>query len=116
MALERNTVLFRDPGNAGRRFVPVLLEDCKPPDTLRRYKYVDFRKTEAVGELVEACRGEGEGAIEKEGERKGEPVAVLERKLTGHKGWVWSVAVSRDGTCSVRVGRQDRQDLESGDR
>jgi hypothetical protein len=36
VGLERSTVLFRDPANAGRRFVPLLLEDCELPDTLRR--------------------------------------------------------------------------------
>jgi hypothetical protein len=62
VALERSTVLFRDPTNAGRRFVPLLLDDCDLPDTLRRYKYVDFRKEldVAFDELVEACREEGE--------------------------------------------------------
>ena len=44
VTLERSTVLFRDPTNAGRRFVPLLLADCTLPDTLRRYKYVDFRQ------------------------------------------------------------------------
>jgi len=42
--LERSTVLFRDPGNQARRFVPLLLEECKLPDALRRYKYVDYRE------------------------------------------------------------------------
>jgi hypothetical protein len=42
--MERNTVLFRDPSNAGRRFVPLLLADCKPPGTIGRLKYVDFRQ------------------------------------------------------------------------
>ena len=41
VTLERSTVLFRDPTNAGRRFVPLLLADCTLPDTLRRYKYVE---------------------------------------------------------------------------
>jgi hypothetical protein len=36
VGLERSTVLFRDPSNAGRRFIPLLLADCKLPDTLRR--------------------------------------------------------------------------------
>lgn len=27
---------------AGRRFIPLLLGDCALPDTLRRYKVVDF--------------------------------------------------------------------------
>ena len=36
VALERSTVLFRDPTNAGRRFIPLLLSDCRLPDVLRR--------------------------------------------------------------------------------
>jgi hypothetical protein len=62
VALERSTVLFRDPTNHGRRFVPLLLSDCVLPDTLRRYKYVDFRD-EAQGafdELLGACIEEAE--------------------------------------------------------
>nr|VFK17806.1 MAG: PEGA domain-containing protein [Candidatus Kentron sp. LPFa] len=57
VALERNTVLFRDPANKHRRFVPLLLADCKLPDTLRRYKYVDFREESdaAFAELLAAC-------------------------------------------------------------
>ena len=57
VALERNTVLFRDPANKYRRFVPLLLADCRLPDTLRRYKYVDFRKESdaAFEELLVAC-------------------------------------------------------------
>jgi hypothetical protein len=35
MGLERSTVPFRDPANAGRRFIPLLLADCKLPDALR---------------------------------------------------------------------------------
>ncbi len=31
VTLERNTVLFRDPTNAGRRFIPLLLADCDLP-------------------------------------------------------------------------------------
>ncbi len=60
VALERSTVLFRDPSNAGRRFVPLLLADCTLPDTLRRYKYVDFRQETraAFEELLAACRDE----------------------------------------------------------
>ena len=43
VALERSTAVHRDPANAGRRFIPLLLRDCALPDTLLRYKYVDFR-------------------------------------------------------------------------
>ena len=38
------TAVHRDPANAGRRFIPLLLGDCALPDTLRRCKVVDFRE------------------------------------------------------------------------
>jgi WD40 repeat protein len=62
VTLERSTVLFRDPSNAGRRFIPLLLADCDLPDALRRYKYVDFRQEAdaAFDELLAACRAEEE--------------------------------------------------------
>jgi WD40 repeat protein/DNA-directed RNA polymerase subunit RPC12/RpoP len=117
VTLERNTVLFRDPTNADRRFVPLMLADCTLPDTLRRYKYVDFRQETpaAFDELLTACRevaeatppatqpepkkkrGRRKPKKEKPPEEKTESLAVLERKLTGHKSWVNSVAVSPDG-------------------
>jgi hypothetical protein len=44
VALERSTAVHPDPANARRRFIPLLLGDRALPDTLRRYKYVDFRE------------------------------------------------------------------------
>ena len=41
--LERNTVTFRDPGNHDRRFLPLKLDDCQIPATLRRLKYIDWQ-------------------------------------------------------------------------
>ena len=41
---EQRTATHRDPANAGRRFIPLLLTDYELAGTLRRYKYVDFRK------------------------------------------------------------------------
>ncbi len=59
VGLERSTALFRDPVNTERRFVPVLLEDCDLPDTLKGFKYVDFRTDteETQTELVAAAQG-----------------------------------------------------------
>jgi hypothetical protein len=59
VGLERSTALFRDPANVGRRFIPLLLTDCKLPDALRRYKYVDFRSESDpnFSELLTVCSG-----------------------------------------------------------
>ena len=43
-----STAVPRDPANAGRRFIPLLLGDCALPDTLRRCKVVDFREEPAA--------------------------------------------------------------------
>lgn len=137
VALERSTVLFRDPANAGRRFVPLLLEDCDLPDTLRRYKYVDFRREtqDAFEELLAACREETEATPpapqpklknrswkqkpkQDKPSEQAEPLAVLERKLMGHLGNVNSVAVSLDGKW-MASGSSDKRikiwDLETGE-
>ncbi len=56
--LERSTAIHRDPANGGRRFIPLLLDDCDLPDSLRRYKYVDYRNESAAAfsELVSTAR------------------------------------------------------------
>ena len=118
VTLERSTVLFRDPSNAGRRFIPLLLTDCDLPDALRRYKYVDYRrKTKAaLDELLASCRSETEPVapavkIEPPGmptkatqpltrveSHQAKPVEEREHILTQHEGSVRGVAVSSDGT------------------
>ena len=126
VALERSTAVHRDPANAGRRFIPLLLGDCDLPDTLRRYKYVDFREeSEAVfAEVLATCRPETESLLptpQTKAQRRPrkkkpkpktplqetEPFAVLERKLSGHIGRVDSLAVSPDSTWGgFRIGKQ----------
>jgi WD40 repeat protein len=117
VALERSTVLFRDPSNAGRRFIPILLSDCDLPDTLRRYKYVDFRlETEtAFEELLIASRPEPDATSpvlrhepKDEARTSRPPVApsgraLLEKKIKTssnqtkwRSGWTWDLAVSPD--------------------
>ena len=60
VALERSTAAHRDPANAGRRFIPLLLGDCALPDTLRRCKVVGFREESeaAFGEVPTTCQAE----------------------------------------------------------
>jgi GTPase SAR1 family protein len=64
VSLERSTVLFRDPANKNRRFIPLLIAECELPDTLRRYKYIDYRKATktAFEELLAACHDPDEAA------------------------------------------------------
>ncbi len=112
VTLERSTVLFRDPTNAGRRFIPLLLANCELPDALRRYKYVDFRHDaeRAFDELLASCgtatqqsppvsdliatKKPAKEATKRLARTKAkpepqheqaEPLAVLECKLTGHR-------------------------------
>ena len=60
VGLERSTTLFRDPANTARRFLPVLIADCKLPDAIRRYRYIDLRteSEDAFAQLLAACKGE----------------------------------------------------------
>ncbi|HVT12839.1 MAG TPA: TIR domain-containing protein [Fimbriimonadaceae bacterium] len=115
VALERSTAIHRDPDNADRRFIPLLLADCDLPDTLRRYRYVDYREEAdaAFAEVLEACQPGSEetmsvpkSAPRKRKVRKPEPLAeqpkpdealaILEREVAGHKNWIPSLAVSPD--------------------
>ncbi|TLU87714.1 MAG: TIR domain-containing protein [Chlorobium sp.] len=145
VAQERSTAVHRDPSNAGRRFIPLLLAECDLPDTLAKYKYLDFREESdsTFAELLTSCKPETDSLpssflpeVQKSPEKKSlkqpiakkptpatspeesEPLAVMERKLEGHSGWVNSVAVSPDGKWAAS-GSADKTvkiwDLESGD-
>ncbi|MGO8672007.1 MAG: toll/interleukin-1 receptor domain-containing protein [Capsulimonadaceae bacterium] len=56
--LERHTVLFRDPANRQRRFVPLRLDDCEIPDMLRPFAHIDWRTHDDTqyARLLAACR------------------------------------------------------------
>ncbi len=41
---ERATAIFRDPTNRQRRFIPLLLEDTKVPQSLNQFRYIDWRQ------------------------------------------------------------------------
>jgi hypothetical protein len=60
--MERTAVLFLDPANQDRRFIPLLLADCNIPATLRQYRYIDYRDEgePAFQELMKVCRVETE--------------------------------------------------------
>jgi small GTP-binding protein len=104
--LERHTVMFRDPTNQSRRFIPLLLEEADIPDMLRQFAYVDWREgDEEQYERLRASCGAAEvdrnqlSAIAdkdyKEVARKS--VAIL----MGHHDNVISTAITRDGQRAV---------------
>ncbi|NTV51179.1 MAG: TIR domain-containing protein [Geobacteraceae bacterium] len=145
VALERSTVVHRDPSNAKRRFIPILLAECELPDTLAKYKYLDFRDESEVSftELLAFCGPETDSlhpfspyegqksSMQKFSKQRtankhkpansleeSDPLALLERKLKGHTRRVNSLAVSPYGSWVVS-GSDDHTvkiwDLESGE-
>ncbi|MFZ3149900.1 MAG: TIR domain-containing protein [Methanothrix sp.] len=123
VTLERSTALFRDPSNIGRRFIPLMLDDCEIPDTLKRYKYVDYRnETQTVfNQMLASLRPQEKSATAQdtsqtpqitpvrseqevqwecadEAVRKSLPLGVkLVRTLRGHTGVIGCIAWSPDG-------------------
>lgn len=58
VTLERHSVLYRDPTNSRRRFVPVRLDDAPINDSLRQFAYIDYRtrSEKEYYRLLEICR------------------------------------------------------------
>ncbi len=131
VALERSTAIHRDPASQGRRFIPLLLAESDLPDTLRRYRYVDFRgDTEsAFAELLTACKPESSEPLPSSSKtqqiqtkrprqvHKIPRLVVPEQTLRGHSEWVTHVAFSPNGK-SVASASGDTKikiwDLASG--
>lgn len=57
VSLERTTILFRDPSRTDRHFIPLLLDDCEIPTSMRSFRFIDFRSRSesALNELSNAC-------------------------------------------------------------
>jgi len=60
--LEHHTLVFRDPTNSERRFIPLLMEDCTRPDIIAQFAYIDWRTDsgEAYSKILDACKKEDE--------------------------------------------------------
>ncbi|MDP6513903.1 MAG: TIR domain-containing protein [SAR202 cluster bacterium] len=115
--LEHHTLLFRDPTNSQRRFIPVLIADCDPPDIIAQFLYIDWRmpSDEAYDGLLGACRGDEPESMEQpELEKRASGELMV---LEGHMDSVWGVAVTPDDK-TVISGSDDNSlkvwDLETG--
>lgn len=96
VTFEHHSVLFRDPTNQQRRFIPVRLDDAEVRDALKQFAYVDWRQRseEQYARLLAACRpaaAETESVTERKGQAK--PTKIFK----GHTEAVWAVAVTPDG-------------------
>lgn len=57
--LESQTLSFRDPLNAAKRFIPVRLDDSELPESLKDHLFLDLSSPDeptGVSRLIEACR------------------------------------------------------------
>ena len=116
--LEHHTLLFRDPTNAQRRFIPILIEDCTRPDIVAQFAYIDWRipSDGAYGKILAACRRE-EPERAKLAERK-EQADQARMVLKSHAREVWGVAVTPDGKTAISGsgdGTLKVWDLETGE-
>jgi hypothetical protein len=67
VSVERHTILFRDPTNQQRRFIPVLIERCEDsiPEMLRIYRHIDMCRftQQAYTTLLGACHVPGTATV-----------------------------------------------------
>lgn len=108
VTFEHHAVLFRDPTNQQRRFIPVRLDDAEVKDTLRQFAYVDWRQRDDAqyARLLAACRPSNITAAPVT-TPIGEPESQPSKVLKGHNSYVECVAVTEDGQLAVS-GSGDR--------
>jgi len=117
VTFERHAVMFHDPTNQQRRFIPLRLDDAEVKGTLRQFAYVDWRQRtkEEYDRLLTSCSplvSETEGANEKK-EQTAQSIA-----FKGHADTVRGVAAFRNNQYVVS-GSDDRSirvwKLDSGE-
>jgi WD40 repeat protein len=116
VTLERHTILFRDPTNQQRRFIPLRLDNAPVNDTIKQFAYVDWRKksSEQYAKLLAVCQPQTFSP-------QSQPLPGLLYESTpfslGHTSSVLSVAVTGDGRRALS-GSADKTvrvwDVESG--
>nr|VFJ44888.1 MAG: WD domain-containing protein, G-beta repeat-containing protein [Candidatus Kentron sp. FW] len=121
--LEHHSMLFRDPTNAERRFIPLLIRDCQPPDIIAQFARIDWREGSDAEyqRLLAACRPKPEKPeTETPTETPSAPDSQIDQArmiLKGHDEAIGCVAVTPDGR-TVVSGSSDNTlrvwELETG--
>ena len=102
VSLERGTAMFRDPQNKQRRFIPLRLDDSPIKETLKQFRYVDWRKkdNEEYRWLLDACLSplkDNPKAVVAENADQ----IIFDKVLKGHTNSTASVAITADGKLIV---------------
>ena len=101
VTFEHHSVLFRDPTNQQRRFIPVRLDDAEILDTLKQFAYVDWRSKndQAYEQLLNSIKPPAR-QLKKSAKGKRD-VSESENKnnqvLEGHLDQINAVVISPDG-------------------
>ncbi|MET0621720.1 MAG: TIR domain-containing protein, partial [Pyrinomonadaceae bacterium] len=100
VTFESQTILFSDPTNQQRRFIPLRLDDAEFPLTLKQFAYVDWRhqSPDQYAALLASCRPTV-AAIDLIIEQRGESQSI--QLLREHTKWVYGVAITPDGRLAV---------------
>lgn len=97
--LERHTILFRDPTNALRRFIPLRIDNSEPTDVLKQFSYIDWRNKseDEYSKLLDACRQTVTSTLvnDKSG------ISRFSKILKGHLKQLIDVAITPDGSWIV---------------
>ncbi len=132
--LEHQAILFADPLNRKRRFIPLRLDDGDIPAVLRQYAYLDWRTPtdDAYRRLLLACRAAAPAAEFPAPYEKPAPAGAERQPSSGrkrspglsprwifkeHRGMVLCVSVTADGRRAVSSGGDNTVrvwDLDAG--
>jgi WD40 repeat protein len=103
--LEHHTLLFRDPTNSQRRFIPLIIADCVLPDIIGQFSFIDLRMSneEAYAKLLTACHVEEEGLrkTRAQGVQDGQAWIVL--GVNAHTQGILDTAITSDGQTIISV-------------
>jgi WD40 repeat protein len=114
---EHLSLLFRDPNNTQRRFIPILIADCELPNIIARFLYIDWRNrsNETYDKLLATCREREVEQLESAPTIGSSTQELL--VLEGHTNCVYFVAITPDSRTAVS-GSEDRTlkvwDLDTG--